>query len=92
MAVEHEREVYTRTGKAYVFVTNTVSLLVTAWLMTDPFGWVPPMDYFSVRGGLFLAALLLAGTIAFGCLLLGFALLAIALKKLGIKLTQPAGG
>jgi hypothetical protein len=90
MGTESERRVYTTAGRAYFIVTNAVSLLALAWLMTDPFDWVPPMDYYSARGALFLLAVALGLAIALGCMLLLFALLALALEKLGVKFTRPA--
>jgi hypothetical protein len=91
MAAESERRVYTRAGRAYFILTNALSLVATAWLMTDPFDWIPPMDYFSARGALFLLAVALGLAIALGCMLLLFALIALALEKLGAKFTRPAG-
>jgi hypothetical protein len=88
MAIEGERRVYTTAGRMYFIVTNAVSLMATAWLMTDPFDWIPAMDYLSARGALFLLAIVLGLAIAFGCMLLTFALLALALDKLGAKLTR----
>jgi hypothetical protein len=90
MPEESERRVYTRAGRAYFVLTNALSLAVVAWLLTDPYGWMPAMDYFSARGALFLLAVALGLLIVFGILLLAFALLALALEKLGMKLTRPA--
>jgi hypothetical protein len=90
MAIESGRAVYTRTGRAYMLVTNCVAVLAVLWLATDPFEWVPAIDYFTVRGALFLAAVLLGLMIAFAALAMLFALLALVLEKLGVKLTRPA--
>ena len=87
---ENERRVYTTAGRAYFVVTNALSLLATAWLMTDPFDWMPAMDYLSARGALFLTAVALGLAIALGGMLLLFALLALALEKVGVKFTRPA--
>jgi hypothetical protein len=89
MATKDERRVYTVAGRIYFVAANTIAALATAWLMTDPFDWVPPMDYFSAQGALFLLALALGLAIAFGSIVLLFTLLALALDKLGARLTRP---
>ena len=90
MPAEKERRVYTKAGRAYFIVTNALALAAVAWLMTDPYGWMPAMDFFSAGGVLFLLAVVLGLAIAFGCMLLLFALIALLLEKLGVKLTRPA--
>ena len=54
MAAESGRKVYTRAGRAYLLLTHCVAVLLVAWLATDPLGWVPDVDFFSVHGALLL--------------------------------------
>ena len=90
MASGDERRVYTAAGRTYFLAAKIVAALATGWLMTDPFDWVAPMDYFGARGALFLLAAALGLAIVFGSIVLLFTLLALALEKLGVKLTLPA--
>ena len=90
MPTEGERRVYTVAGRTYFVGANTVAALATGWLMTDPFDWIPAMDYLSARGALFLLAVALGLAIVFGSIVLLFTLVALALEKLGVKLTRPA--
>ena len=90
MATDTARRVYTRAGLAYFVATQSTAVLACAWLVSDPFGWMPAMDYLSLRGVLFLMAAALGVLIAYGSMMLLFAAVALALEKLGVKLTRLA--
>lgn len=86
------RRKYTTAGAAYLVLANGLAVVVTGWLLTDPYGWLDGIPLLTLSGALVLAAVFLGLMIVYFGILSAFAVIAIVLERLGLRLTRPAEG